>query len=141
MLIDGRHTRTIWLEDDGESIGILDQTKLPFRVERVRLTSPGEVAHAISSMQVRGAPLIGAAGAYGLALALAADPSDTSLGAAHELLARARPTAVNLRWALDRVAARVRPLAPKSRAQAAYAEAKAICDEDVAINEGIGRHG
>ena len=77
----------------------------------------------------------------GSPLALAADPSDASLGAAHELLARARPTAVNLRWALDRVAARVRPLAPKSRAQAAYAEAKAICDEDVAINEGIGRHG
>ena len=67
MLIDGRHTRTIWLEDDGASVGILDQTKLPFRIVRIRLTSISEVAHAISSMQVRGAPLIGAAGAYGLA--------------------------------------------------------------------------
>jgi methylthioribose-1-phosphate isomerase len=141
MLIEGRHTRTIWLEDDGKSVGILDQTKLPFRIERVRLTSPAEVAYAISSMQVRGAPLIGATGAYGLALALAADPSDASLAAAHELLARARPTAVNLRWALGRVAARMRPLALKARAQAAFAEAGAICDEDVAINEGIGRHG
>jgi len=141
MLIEGRLTRTIWLEDDGASVGILDQTKLPFRIERARLASPEAVAHAISSMQVRGAPLIGAAGAYGLALALARDPSDASLRTAHDLLARARPTAVNLRWALDRVAARVRPLAQKARATAAFAEAGAICDEDVAINEGIGRHG
>src|SRR5580704_16165864 len=123
MLIEGRHTRTIWLEDDGKSVGILDQTKLPFLIDRLRLTSPAEVAYAISSLQVRGAPLIGATGAYGLALALAADPSDASLAAAHELLARARPTAVNLRWALGRVAARMRPLALKARAQAAFAEA------------------
>jgi methylthioribose-1-phosphate isomerase len=141
MLIEGRHTRTIWLEDDGRSVGILDQTKLPFRIERLRLGTAGEVAHAIASMQLRGAPLIGAAGAYGLALALAADPSDAGLGAAHDLLVRSRPTAINLKWALDRLAARVRPLAPARRAEAAYAEALAICDEDVAINEGIGRHG
>ncbi|SEC22291.1 methylthioribose-1-phosphate isomerase [Rhizobiales bacterium GAS191] len=141
MLIEGRHTRTIWLEEDGKSVGILDQTKLPFRIERLRLTTSGEMAHAISSMQVRGAPLIGAAGAYGLALALAADPSDAGLGAGYDLLVRSRPTAINLKWALDRLAARVRPLAPARRAEAAFAEARAICDEDVAINEGIGRHG
>ena len=141
MLIEGRHSRTIWVEEEGRSVGIIDQTKLPFRVVRVKLESPEAVAYAISSMQVRGAPLIGAAGAHGLALALAADPSDAALGRAYELLVRARPTAVNLRWALDRVAARVRPLAPAQRAEAALAEARAICDEDVAINKGIGRHG
>jgi methylthioribose-1-phosphate isomerase len=141
MLIEGRHTRTIWLEEDGRSVGILDQTKLPFRIVRLRLETVEEVAHAISSMQVRGAPLIGAAGAHGLALALASDPSDAALGQAYDLLVRSRPTAINLKWALDRVAARVRPLQPSRRAEAALAEAKAICDEDVAINEGIGRHG
>ncbi len=141
MLIEGRHSRTIWVEDDGRSVGILDQTKLPFRVERLKLETADAVAHAISSMQVRGAPLIGAAGAHGLALALAADPSDAALGRAYDLLVRSRPTAVNLKWALDRVAARVRPLPPARRAEAALADAKAICDEDVAINEGIGRHG
>jgi methylthioribose-1-phosphate isomerase len=141
MLIEGRHTRTIWLEEDGRSVGILDQTKLPFRVERLRLTQVKEVVHAIAAMQVRGAPLIGATGAYGLALALAAEPSDAALGEAYERLVRARPTAINLKWALDRVAARVRPLPPARRAEAAFAEAAAICDEDVAINEGIGRHG
>jgi methylthioribose-1-phosphate isomerase len=141
MLIEGRPSRTIWLEKDGRSVGILDQTKLPFRVERLRLTTATQVARAISSMQVRGAPLIGAAGAYGLALALADDPSDAALGEAHALLVRARPTAINLKWALDRVAGRARPLPPARRAEAAFAEATAICDEDVAINEGIGRHG
>ncbi|MFI5016065.1 MAG: S-methyl-5-thioribose-1-phosphate isomerase [Hyphomicrobiales bacterium] len=141
MLIEGRPTRTIWLEEDGASVGILDQTKLPFRIERLRLTTVAQAAHAISSMQVRGAPLIGAAGAYGLALALAADPSDAALGAAYDLLVRSRPTAINLKWALDRVAARLRPLPPGARAKAAFAEARTICDEDVAINEGIGRHG
>jgi methylthioribose-1-phosphate isomerase len=141
MLIEGRHTRTIWVEEEGRSIGILDQTKLPFRIERVKLETATEVAHAISSMQVRGAPLIGAAGAHGLALALAVDSSDAALGGAYDLLVRSRPTAINLKWALDRVAARVRPLPPARRAEAALMEAKAICDEDVAINEGIGRHG
>ena len=140
MLIEGRHTRTIWLEGDG-SVGILDQTKLPFRIERLRLSNQAEVAHAISSMQVRGAPLIGATGAYGMALAMTADASDAALGAAYDLLVRSRPTAVNLKWALDRVVARLRPLPSQRRAEAAFAEAAAICDEDVAINEGIGRHG
>jgi methylthioribose-1-phosphate isomerase len=141
MLLEGRHTRTIWVEEEGRSIGILDQTKLPFRIERLKLETAAEVAHAISSMQVRGAPLIGAAGAHGLALALAVDPSDAALASAYDLLVRSRPTAINLKWALDRVAARVRPLPPARRAEAALADAKAICDEDVAINEGIGRHG
>jgi methylthioribose-1-phosphate isomerase len=141
MLIEGQHSRTIWVEEEGRSVGIIDQTKLPFRIKRVKLETPEAVAHAISSMQVRGAPLIGATGAHGLALALAADPSDAGLARAYDLLVRSRPTAVNLKWALDRVAARVRPLPPAKRAEAAIAEAKAICDEDVAINEGIGRHG
>src|SRR6516162_4105534 len=104
MLIEGRHTRTIWVEEEGRSIGILDQTKLPFRIERVKLATAAEIAHAISSMQVRGAPLIGAAGAYGLALALTVDPSDGGLRSAYDLLVRSRPTAINLKWALDRVA-------------------------------------
>src|SRR5260370_11632594 len=120
MVMEGRHPRTLGLEADGKSVGILAQPKLAFRLERLRLTTAGEMAHAISSMQVRGAPLIGAAGAYGLALALAADPSDAALGAGYDHLVRSRPTAINLKWALDRLAARGRPLASAPRAQAAF---------------------
>ena len=141
MNIDGVRTRSIWLEPDGWTVGILDQRRLPWAVERMALRSMDDAAVAIADMATRGAPLIGAVAAYGLALALREDPSDAALDAAIAHLAGTRPTAVNLRWALDRVAAHVRPLAPAARAEAAYAEAARICDEDEAMTRAIGEAG
>ena len=123
------------------SVEIVDQTLLPAEWKIVSLSTAGETAKAIRTMQVRGAPLIGATAAYGLALALKADPSDAALRAAYSMLLDTRPTAVNLRWALDRVSAVVRPLAPPARADAAWNEADAIASEDVETNRAIGRHG
>jgi methylthioribose-1-phosphate isomerase len=140
MKIGGVSYRSIWVDPaDGWSVRIFDQTRLPWAVEILRLTNEAEVAEAIRSMQVRGAPLIGAVAAYGLALALRRDPA--ALEPVAEMLGRTRPTAINLRWALERMLARLRPLPPAERAAAAYAEAAAICEEDVAMNEAIGRHG
>src|SRR6266487_2705413 len=141
MKVDGKHTRTIWLEADGWSIGIIDQTALPHRFTTVRLTTLEEVARAIATMQVRGAPLIGATAAYGVALALRADASDEALERACAMLAATRPTAINLKWALDEIVAAVRNRARDERVAAAYRRAAEICDEDVAINQAIGRHG
>jgi len=134
MDVDGTHWRTIWPEADG-TVGIIDQTRLPFAFETARLASLEDAAHAIRAMLVRGAPLIGATAAYGLALAMRADPSDAALAAAAATLRATRPTAVNLHWAVGDVTARLAPLAPADRAEAAHARAGAICDEDVAIGE------
>lgn len=141
MKVDGIHYRTIWLADDGWSVDIIDQIHLPhaFKIERLR--SVQAAAHAIKSMQVRGAPLIGAAAAYGMALAMKADASDANLQAAYDLLLTTRPTAVNLRWALDDMHVRLSSLDADAREAAAYARAHEICDEDVDINSGIGSHG
>ena len=141
MKIDGKAWRTIWLEPDGRSIGVIDQIQLPHRFTTRTLRSCDEAADAIRTMVVRGAPLIGVTGAYGLMLALQVDPSDAALAAAFEQLNATRPTAVNLRWALERVRDRVAPLPPEQRAEAAKAEAAAIADEDVAMCEAIGDHG
>ena len=141
MKVDGKPTRTIWLEGDGWSVGIIDQTALPHRFTTVRLTAGEDVARAIATMQVRGAPLIGATAAYGVALALRADASDEALERACTMLAATRPTAVNLKWALDEMVAAVRNRAREERLAAAYRRAAEICEEDVAINQAIGRHG
>ena len=141
MKVDGKHTRTIWLEADGWSIGIIDQTALPHRFTTVYLTTLEEVARAIATMQVRGAPLIGATAAYGVALALRADASDEALERACAMLTATRPTAVNLKWALDEMVSAVRNRAREERVAAAYRRAAEICDEDVAINQAIGGHG
>ncbi len=141
MKVHGQPQRTIWLDSDGESVGIIDQTLLPHAFKTARLTSLAEAAHAIRAMLVRGAPLIGATAAYGLWLGLRADPSDTGLHHAHATLLATRPTAINLRWALDRALAHLQPLPPGDRARAAGAFAAAVCDEDVAINRGIGEAG
>jgi methylthioribose-1-phosphate isomerase len=125
----------------GDRVEILDQTRLPHTRATVSLATAAEAAHAIRAMQVRGAPLIGATAAYGLALALRVDSSDAGLETAYALLCAARPTAVNLRWALDRVCARVAALAAIDRAAAAWAEADAIAAEDVATNRALGEHG
>jgi methylthioribose-1-phosphate isomerase len=142
MRIDGVPYRTIWVDpDDSWSVRIIDQTKLPWSLEIVQLTHVAEVAHAIRSMQVRGAPLIGAAAAYGLCLAVRQDASSEVMERDAALLAATRPTAINLRWALDRMLTRLRNTTAADRVRVAYEEAAAIADEDVAQNEAIGRHG
>jgi methylthioribose-1-phosphate isomerase len=141
MNVDGTPYRTIWLGADGWSVEIIDQTQFPHAFAIARLTSLDDAAHAIRHMLVRGAPLIGATAAYGLALAMRADARDARLDAARATLLATRPTAVNLRWALDRMAAVLTPLATSDRSAAAYAEAARIADEDVATNQAIGRHG
>jgi len=122
-------------------IEIIDQRALPHARTTIRVANAEAAALAIRGMWVRGAPLIGAVGAYGLALALDDDPTDTGLATAHRTLDATRPTAVNLRWALDRVARAVSPLPVDARADAAWREADAIAAEDVAINRAIGEHG
>ncbi len=141
MKVNGQARRTIWPEPDGVSVGIIDQTRLPHAFATLRLTTLAEAAHAIRAMQVRGAPLIGATAAHGLWLALRADPSDAGLHHARTTLLATRPTAVNLRWALDRALAHLLPLPPTGRAAGARAFAAALCDEDVAINRAIGEAG
>jgi methylthioribose-1-phosphate isomerase len=141
MKVNGKPYRTIWLGPDGESVEIIDQTKFPHRFEIVRLETVDDAAHAIKDMLVRGAPLIGATAAYGMALAMRADASDEGLDEAYDQLYATRPTAVNLRWALDEMMRVLRPLGTQARAAAAYKRAAEICDEDVEINKAIGRHG
>jgi methylthioribose-1-phosphate isomerase len=141
MKVDGRHTRSIWVEPDGTNVGIIDQTLLPHRYETAVLAGVDDAARAISTMQVRGAPLIGATAAYGMCLALRAEASDDALERAYRQLLATRPTAINLRWALDEMVAAVRNRPRHERVAAAYRRAAEMCDEDVAINQAIGRHG
>jgi methylthioribose-1-phosphate isomerase len=141
MKVDGRHFRSIWLEPDGFTVGAIDQRRLPHEFIVARLTNAAEAADAIRSMLVRGAPLIGATAAYGVALAMRADNSDVALEQAYKLLIATRPTAINLKWALDEMARLLRPLPASERTAAAYRRAGEIAEEDVAINQEIGRHG
>jgi len=141
MKVDGVQTRTIWLHRDGWSVEVIDQTLLPHRFTTARLASAEDAARAISEMVVRGAPLIGATAAYGLALAMRADPSDENLHASARMLGNTRPTAVNLHWVVEALVAKLCAVDVDARSTLAYAEAGRICDDDVAINEAIGRHG
>jgi methylthioribose-1-phosphate isomerase len=141
MKIDGRHYRSIWLDPDGASVHVIDQTKLPFAFETRRLSSLADAVVAIRDMIVRGAPLIGATGAYGLALAARADASNGAIARAYDALNQTRPTAVNLRWALDRARAVLLATPAPQRVELAYAEAGAIAKEDAACCEAIGDHG
>jgi methylthioribose-1-phosphate isomerase len=141
MKVDGKAMRTIWLESDGWSVGIIDQTALPHRLMTARLTTLDEAAHAIRAMLIRGAPLIGASAAYGICLALRQDASDEALDRAYAVLLATRPTAVNLKWALDEMMAAVRNRPRAERTGAAYRRAAEICEEDVSINTAIGRNG
>ncbi|MBZ8132066.1 S-methyl-5-thioribose-1-phosphate isomerase [Afifella sp. IM 167] len=141
MQVDGKAFRTIWLGADGESVEIIDQTKLPHRFEIVTLENLDDAARAIADMLVRGAPLIGATAAYGMALAARAEASDQALSAAYEKLHATRPTAINLRWALDEIMRVLGPLPVSERRARAYSRAAEIADEDVEINRGIGRAG
>jgi methylthioribose-1-phosphate isomerase len=141
MNVGGRPMRTIWLAEDGQTVEIIDQTRLPHELVIARLASVADAARAIATMQVRGAPLIGAAAAYGIALAAAADPSDDGLERAAAMLAATRPTAVNLRWALAEIRAALGGLPEARRHAAALVRAGEIAEADVAINRAIGEHG
>jgi len=138
--IDGVAFRSVEPGADQASILVFDQTLLPWRVERIQLRSVEDCARAITTMQVRGAPLIGAVAAYGVAIGLRSDPSDAGLDAAVARLGSTRPTAVNLAWALARMTDRIRNQARADRAALAWAEAAAICEDDVATCEAIGRN-
>ncbi len=141
MNVAGQPYRTVWPSADGCAVEIIDQTQLPHIFALARLATLDDAAHAIRAMLVRGAPLIGATAAWGLWLALRADASDAALAHAHATLLATRPTAVNLRWALDRVRTHVLPLAPLARAEATRRLAIEICDEDVAQNRGLAAAG
>ncbi len=142
MRIEGVSYRSVWVDaEDGWSVRVLDQTRLPWALDILRLTDVAQATHAIRAMQVRGAPLIGAVAAYGVALAVRADPSSDAMERDCAMLAAARPTAVNLRWAVERMLTVLRNARVEDRAGIAYAEAAAIADEDAAQCEAIGRNG
>jgi methylthioribose-1-phosphate isomerase len=141
MRVDGRYFRSIWVEDDGWTIGAIDQRRLPHEFVVAKLTTCEEAAEAVRAMLVRGAPLIGATAAYGMALAMRLDASDAALERAAAMLIETRPTAINLKWALDQMREALAPLSPSARAAAAYRRAGEIAEQDVAINQAIGEHG
>jgi S-methyl-5-thioribose-1-phosphate isomerase len=141
MKVGNRHYRSIWPDPAGPAVHIIDQSRLPYFLETLRLDSAEALAEAIKSMRVRGAPLIGVAAAYGLAMAAGKDASDPALNRAAMMLRETRPTAVNLMWALKRMWNALLPLPHGERAAAAWREAHEIAEEDVALNEAIGRHG
>src|SRR3954454_13244692 len=131
MKVDGKHFRSIWLEPDGWSVGAIDQRLSPHDFVVARLTDCDAAADAVRSMLVRGAPLIGATAAYGMALAMRADSSDVALDRAYKTLIATRPTAINLKWALDEMRSSLRPVPSSARPAAAYSRAAAIAEEDI----------
>ncbi|MGH1456729.1 MAG: S-methyl-5-thioribose-1-phosphate isomerase [Alphaproteobacteria bacterium] len=141
MKINGTHYRSIEVNDDGWSVRIFDQQKLPWELVNLKLETMEQAAYAIKEMQTRGAPMLAMTAAYGMCLALRQNASDENLQAAYGALLATRPTAVNLRWALDEVMNAVKDLPQDQRAAAAYARAGEMCDEDVEINRNIGLNG
>ena len=141
MKVEGKHFRTIWTEPDAGTVSIVDQTLLPHRFEVVKLNCLQDVVDAIKCMKVRGAPLIGAAAAYGMCLAALEDSSDSNLNKAYDLLFNTRPTAINLRWALDQMTKVVADSTVEDRVSRLYEKASQICEEDVSNNQMIGKYG
>jgi methylthioribose-1-phosphate isomerase len=140
MNVSGSHFRTIWKTDTG-SVRVIDQSRLPFEFVTTDLETLGDAARAINTMVVRGAPLIGATAAYGMALAARSNPSDSHLAEAARVLQATRPTAINLAWALTRMRNVVMEVPLKDRAGVAFREAAAICDADVEQCRSIGVQG
>lgn len=141
MRVEGEDCRSLWPSPDGSVVHIIDQTRLPHLFITMRLENLRDAERAIRNMHVRGAPLIGVTAAYGLALSLRDHASDAALQASCGVLLKTRPTAVNLRWALERMQACLQPLPPEQRAAAAWAEAGRMAEEDVLCNQAIGQHG
>ena len=141
MRVHGKHHRTIALTEAGTAVEIIDQTRLPGAFETVTLSSLDQVSHAIRTMQVRGAPLIGVTAAFGLAIAITRDASDTGVESTASTLLATRPTAVNLRWALDDMRRHVAPVPLAKRGAAAFARASALAEADVATCRALGENG
>ncbi len=141
MRIDGRPHTSIWAHDNLKSVEIIDQTKLPHQFTTLTLTDVADAARAIKDMHVRGAPLIGVTAAYGLALAMRADPSDANLDASAQTLLATRPTAVNLAWALKDMHQHLSTEKPQDRAARAFARAAELAQDDIALCASIGDHG
>jgi methylthioribose-1-phosphate isomerase len=141
MKVGEKHYRSLWADESQGVVHIIDQARLPHVFETATIASAEAMADAIRAMRVRGAPLIGVAAAFGIALAVARDPSDESISKASALLRTTRPTAVNLAWAIGRMRERLAKVKTSERLTTAWTEAQAIADEDVALNEAIGRHG
>ncbi len=141
MHINKKHYRTIWPDPNMCFVEVIDQTKLPFSFEVVRIDSLTKMAKATQSMQVRGAPLIGVSAAYGVALAMSKDPSDAHLKAAANILLQSRPTAVNLSWAVNRMVSVLEKAELKDRQYIAWQQAASIAEEDVQQNQAIGQQG
>ncbi len=141
MKVGEKSYRSIWLAEDGRQVEIIDQTRLPHEFVTVSLATLDDAACAISDMLVRGAPLIGATAAYGMCIGLLKGASDADIANYGRKLIACRPTAVNLRWAVQRMSEILLPLPEGERVAAAYDEAGKICEEDVAVNEAIGTHG
>src|ERR1043165_2652469 len=137
----GRHYRSLWADESAGVVHFIDQARLPHVFETATARSTEEIAEAIRAMRVRGAPLIGVAAAFGIAMAVSRDPSDASVSEASNLLRKTRPTAVNLAWAIGRMREKLAAVKPPERAAVAWKEAQAIADEDVKLNESIGRSG
>ena len=140
MKISGTHFRTIWVTESG-TVQVIDQSRLPFEFATLHLETLADAAQAIKTMVVRGAPLIGATAAYGMALAARSDPSDSHLAEAARTLQATRPTAINLAWALTRMRKVLAEAQPNERVGVAFQEAAAICDADVEQCRSIGVHG
>lgn len=141
MKVGDRHYRTIWMNEDGRSVDVIDQRWLPHEFRIVTLKTVDDVATAIRDMWIRGAPLIGVTAAYGVAIAMTEDASDAALDRVWEKLHETRPTAINLRWALDAMRAHLQAYPESERAEAAYSRAHEIADEDVQLNRSIGANG
>jgi len=141
MKVGGKSFRSIWTDEVTGKVHIIDQTRLPFAFDTLALETRDAIAHAIRAMQVRGAPLIGVAAAFGVALAMREDGSDAALDESIAVLQATRPTAVNLAWALAKMKSHLSPLSPSARADAAWTHACKLADDDVATNEAIGDHG
>jgi methylthioribose-1-phosphate isomerase len=141
MKVGGQHFRSIWLTKEHQAVMVIDQQQLPFRFELKQLNTVTDAATAISDMVVRGAPLIGATAACGLLLAAAKDPSEDYLSNAAKVLVAARPTAINLRWAVDRILPRILAVAPSDRLGLARVQVGTLCEEDITRNSRIGDHG
>ena len=141
MKVGGKAYRSIWTDESPRRVHVIDQTRLPFAFAIQTLSTRGDVAEAIRAMRVRGAPLIGVAAAYGVALAMQQDGSDHALQESIEILLATRPTAINLAWALASMKAALATLPHHRRADVAWSHAGKLADDDVATNEAIGEHG
>jgi methylthioribose-1-phosphate isomerase len=141
MKVGAKHYRSIWADESAGLVHFIDQARLPHVFETATARTTEEIAEAIRAMRVRGAPLIGVAAAFGIAMAVSRDPSDASISDASNLLRKTRPTAVNLAWAIGRMREKLAPVKLSERVVTAWQEAQAIADEDVKLNEAIGRSG